>query len=70
MQDVGNSGQWNSSRRIHRGTVFFAMIAKSIVHSENFNFRYACIFRYDSEFSHCNLIFLVFLVFHTSCMAI
>ena len=28
----------------------FAMIAKSTVHSENFNFRYACIFRYDSEF--------------------
>ena len=30
----------------------FAMIAKSTVHSENFNFRYACIFRYDSE-NHC-----------------
>ena len=29
----------------------FAMIAKSTVHSENFNFRYACIFRYDSDFS-------------------
>ena len=29
----------------------FAMIAKSTVHSENFNFRYACIFCYDSKFS-------------------
>ena len=29
----------------------FAMIAKITVHSENFNFLYACIFRYDSEFS-------------------
>ena len=28
----------------------FAMIAKSTVHRENFNFRYACIFHYDSEF--------------------
>ena len=27
------------------------MIVKSIVHSENFNVLYACIFRYDSEFS-------------------
>ena len=29
----------------------FAMIAKITVHSENFNFRYAFILRYDSEFS-------------------
>ena len=29
----------------------FAMIAKSTVHSEIFNFCYACIFRYDREFS-------------------
>ena len=27
----------------------FAIIAKSTVQSENFNFSYACIFRYDSE---------------------
>ena len=33
------------------GDFAFSMIAKSTVHSENFNFRYACIFRYDSEFS-------------------
>ena len=26
----------------------FRYIAKSTVHSENFNFCYACIFRYDS----------------------
>ena len=42
----------------------FAMIAnfryhsKSIVHSENFNFRYACIFCYDSE-NHCVRTFLL-----------
>ena len=42
--------QWNSSQP---GTVpkfDFAIIAKSTVHSENFNFCYACIFRYESEF--------------------
>ena len=32
------------------------MIAKSTVHNENFNFRYACIFRYDSEFSLSSII--------------
>ena len=30
----------------------FRYIAKSTVHSENFNFLYACIFLYDSEI-HC-----------------
>ena len=35
-------------RKKNEAGVFFAMIAKSTVHSENFNFRYACIFRYDS----------------------
>ena len=72
MQDAGNSGQWNSSRRMqHRGTVNFAMayrnfrnpseifamhkfslsyrnfasLAKSTVHSENFEFHYALYFR-------------------------
>ena len=29
----------------------FAIIAKITVHSENLNFHYACIFRYDSEIS-------------------
>ena len=36
----------------------FSMIAKSIVHSENFNFRYACIFRYVRNFL---LLFFFFL---------
>ena len=31
--------------------IFFAIIAKITVHSENSNFRYASHFRYDSEIS-------------------
>ena len=40
----------NSEAKIRYAGIF-AIIAKSTVHSENFNFRYACIFHYDSEFS-------------------
>ena len=45
-----NGTSMNSEAKIRYAGIF-AMIAKSTVHSENFNFRYACIFRYDSEFS-------------------
>ena len=67
---VAAGSQWNSSQP---GTVpkfhfaIIAIIAKRTVHSENFNFRYACIFRYDSE-NHCvrNFLLLVFLIQTTS----
>ena len=46
---VGTNGTVmnNEAKILYAG--IFAMIAKSTVHSENFNFHYACIFRYDSE---------------------
>ena len=48
---MGTNGTLMNSEAKIRYAGIFAMIAKSIVHSENFNFRYACIFQYDSEFS-------------------
>ena len=48
---AGTNGTVMNSEAKIRYTGIFAMIAKSTVHSENFNFLYACIFRYDSEFS-------------------
>ena len=43
--------QWNSDEQEAkiRYARIFAIIAKITVHSENFNFRYAKNFRYDSE---------------------
>ena len=45
----------NSAKILYAGHLAmianFRYIAKITVHSENFNFRYACIFRYESEFS-------------------
>ena len=39
----------NSAKIRYAG--IFAIITKITVHSENFNFRYAQLFRYDSEIS-------------------
>ena len=49
--EAGTNGIVMNSEAKIRYVGIFAIIAKITVHSENFNFRYACIFRYDSEFS-------------------
>ena len=49
---AGTNGTVMNSEAKIRYAGIFAIIEKITVHSEKFNFRYACIFRYDSEI-HC-----------------
>ena len=48
---AGTNGTTMNSEAKIQYVGIFAIIAKITVHSENFNFLYACIFYYDNEFS-------------------